>query len=128
MDIQGIHDRLLSFSSVLDVPPGGDETTVNASAHSAVLKSLVKECRDCCERLLTITQKLQVKDDSKVKWWKSFEKALYEAWKKDDVEQLKSRLRGCQTEMSLRLCAISRCVNGIIISNSAQDSIQANRG
>jgi len=109
-DVEGIHTRLLSFSSLLNGTPGNDETAVGGSVHSAALGALLQECRGCCDRLLAITQKLQVKDDTKAKWWKSFEKAVYEIWKKEDIDHLKSRIRYCQTEMVLQLCAISRFV------------------
>ncbi|PMD53220.1 uncharacterized protein K444DRAFT_668312 [Hyaloscypha bicolor E] len=33
--------------------------------------------------------------------------ALYETWKKEDIESLKSRIRDCQTEIVMHLCRIS---------------------
>ncbi|KAK4446070.1 hypothetical protein QBC34DRAFT_153266 [Podospora aff. communis PSN243] len=113
-DGEAVYNSLLSFSAMLSrhvTPgsndPGADADAVDTSAHAAALGNLVQDCRKCCDRLLEITRKLQVKDDSRAKWWRSFEKAIYDTWKKEDMEDLRQRIRDCQAQMMLQLCAIS---------------------
>src|SRR5438132_1202542 len=71
-DVEGVYARLLSFSSLLKGPDPSSNSadTVEASVHAVALSGLVQECRGCCDRLLEITRKLQVKGDSKAKWWR----------------------------------------------------------
>jgi len=111
--VEGIHARLLDFSTLLQGMPQSyneGEAIFQSSRYSLALAKLVEECREHCEKLLAITRKLHVKDGTKVRWWKSFEKALYETWKKEDIESLNSRIRDCQTEIVMHLCHISRLV------------------
>ncbi|KAK0621036.1 glycosyl hydrolase catalytic core-domain-containing protein [Immersiella caudata] len=64
-------------------------------------------CLGCCDKLLDITRRLSVKSDSRAKWWRSLEKALYDTGKNEDVDDLRQRIRNCQMQMTLHLCAIS---------------------
>jgi hypothetical protein len=110
-NVEGIYARLLDFSTLFQGRPHSDNedaATFQSSKYFLALAKLVEECREHCEKLLDITRKLQVKDGTKARWWKSFEKALYETWKKEDIESLKSRIRDCQTEIVMHLCRISR--------------------
>jgi hypothetical protein len=109
--VEGIYARLLDFSTLFEGMPQSqneDAVVFQSSKYFFALAKLVEECRGHCEKLLGITRKLQVKDGTKARWLKSFEKALYETWKKEDIESLKSRIRDCQTEIVVHLCHISR--------------------
>jgi len=109
--VEGIHARLLDFSALLQgrqQSHNENEAIFPSSKYILALAKLVEECQGHCEKLLEITRKLQVKDGTKARRWKSFEKALYETRKKEDIESLKSRIRDCQTEIVMHLCHISR--------------------
>ena len=111
--IEGVQVRLLGFSAFLKgTPRSKDEACViyGTSKHSVALEKLGEKCQGYCEQLLSIIHKLQAEDGTKPRWWTSFEQALYEIWKMEDIEVFRGQIRECQTEIVMHLCIISRSV------------------
>lgn len=110
--IENIQQRLLAFSNQLrSVSQSSNEQSGNSINPSHVsLTQLVKSCSDNCEKLLDITRKLQVKSDTKRRWWRSFQKAMYDVWKEDEIKRLEDRIRLTHTEIVMGLCDISAYV------------------
>ncbi|KAJ2996916.1 hypothetical protein NUW58_g812 [Xylaria curta] len=109
--IDGIHERLVSFEAQLS-RQGTTRSQVTptrlVSAHSDALDDLLKKCKQECIVLLGLTSKIKAKTNTGGRLWASFRKAILEVWHDDEISKLQSRLQEYQTEIIVRLCAISR--------------------
>lgn len=109
--VEWMQARLLSFSALLKgTPTSKDEACAiyGTSKHSVALEKLGEKCQGYCEQLLSIIHKLQAEDGTKSRWWTSFQQALYEIWKMEDIEVFKGQIRECHAEIVMHLCIISR--------------------
>ncbi|KAI1084093.1 hypothetical protein F5B20DRAFT_365513 [Whalleya microplaca] len=109
--LDGIYDRLLDFDKLLRVQTearDGASITTTVSEHYGAIEPLLDGCRLECDKLLEITLKIKAKEGSKGRRWESFRKAMHEVWRTEDISRLQIRLRDYQTEIIIRLCAISK--------------------
>ncbi|TGJ80507.1 hypothetical protein E0Z10_g8258 [Xylaria hypoxylon] len=109
--IDGIFERLVSFEAQLsrqDNARSQDTATGSVSAHSNALNELLEKCRQECNILLGLTGKIKRIKTTKGRLWESFRKAMLEVWHNDEILKLQSRLHEYQTEIIIRLCAISK--------------------
>ncbi|KAI3325372.1 hypothetical protein HD806DRAFT_446340 [Xylariaceae sp. AK1471] len=109
--IDGIYERLVSFEAQLshqDKTRSQDTATGSVSAHSNALDELLEKCRQECNILLGLTGKIKRIKTTKGRLWESFRKAMLEVWHNDEILKLQSRLHEYQTEIIIRLCAISK--------------------
>ena len=106
--LEEVYSRLSDFSITLK---GWVEHREAVGGHRAPVKGLketVTSCKDDCDKLLDIIEKLRVKSGTKRRWWHSFSKAMHEVWHSDDIESLRARIADSRQLMVLKLCAISR--------------------
>ena len=118
--LEGIHVKLSDFSENMQMwlqsrhaAPAGP-----ASKYASGLMELTRSCKDDCDQLLGILSRLRVRQGTKGRFWQSFQKAMLEVWKSDDISRLKERIRDAQRAMTLQLCAISRSVFSPSLSSS----------
>jgi hypothetical protein len=82
---------------------------VSAESSSVTLtyQKLLRSCDDIAKELLSVVDKLKVKDGPHRKW-RSFGKALRSIWKKDEVSKLRSRLSELRDQIVTHVIADSR--------------------
>ena len=115
--LEAVYGRLSHFSSELatEAAPerlvdgaGSEEARPRKSSNEASIVELAKICKCDCDVLLGILEKLRKKSSSAPKWWKSFQAALCEVTKADEVKEIKARIERNQTQMVFYLCLASR--------------------
>ncbi|KAI0465992.1 hypothetical protein F4859DRAFT_498970 [Xylaria cf. heliscus] len=109
--LEGIYERLVSFEAQLsrqDKTQSQDTTKSSVSAHSDALEEILEKCKQECSILLGLTSKIKVTKTRGGRLRESFQKALLEVWHKDEILKLQARLHEYQTEIIIRLCAISK--------------------
>lgn len=87
--------------------PTSDECEVEKTV--LAVKGLAELCKEDCDKLLQITDKLRLRRDDFGSKWKSFRIAMKKAWKESDIEEIEERLHQRQTTLTLHVCTISRC-------------------
>lgn len=119
-----IYGKLSSFSSKLGAeaasPPAVPKQSVTddstseepphpkKSSNDTSIAELAKICKADCDSLLGILEKIKRKSSSGPRWWKSFQAALLEVTKADEVKVIKERIDKTQTSMIFYLCLASR--------------------
>ncbi|KAI0444290.1 hypothetical protein F4803DRAFT_512023 [Xylaria telfairii] len=109
--IDGIYERLVSFGAQLSRQGKAqpqDTALGSVSAHSDALEELLEKCKQECNILLGLTGEIKATKTTRGRLWESFQKAMLEVWHKDEILKLQSRLHEYQTEIIIRLCAISK--------------------
>ncbi|KAI1324667.1 hypothetical protein F5Y16DRAFT_402233 [Xylariaceae sp. FL0255] len=101
---QDICGTLIKFNEDLRQPPSGAD---QLSKYGKALAQCAAACKQECEDLLRIMNKLRTIATTGPRYWNSFRAALTEVWKHDDIEDLRSRIADCQRQMNLLLCAAS---------------------
>lgn len=99
------------LSAPIDQPdntPESERCEYGPSKHTLGLQELAKTCHTYCEGLIEIVSKLKLKQGSTWRRGRSFYKAMLEAWKREDIEQLRAQIRDVEQLMVTHLCAISR--------------------
>ncbi|KAK4210084.1 hypothetical protein QBC37DRAFT_390760 [Rhypophila decipiens] len=130
--LETIYGKLSSFSAELGadvarneaVPgtPGAVEAVQKGkmSTNESSIAELARLCKSDCDSLLAILDKIRKKGSSGPKWWKSFQAALLEAIKAEEVKAIKTRIDKTQTQMMFYLClASSEKLTGIATQLSA---------
>lgn len=72
------------------------------------VKGLAKACKEDCDKLLQITDKLRLRRGDFGSKWKSFRVAMTKVWKEGDIEEIEERLHQRQATLTLHVCTISR--------------------
>ena len=109
--LDAIYSKLIDFNSHIQASlfPGPVELEGgHISKHAPKLIEITRICKEDCDKLLAILTRLRVQPGTKGRIWRSFQKAMLEVWKLDDINSLKVRIRDSQRMMTLQLCAISR--------------------
>ncbi|KAM7210659.1 hypothetical protein V8F06_013958 [Rhypophila decipiens] len=77
------------------------------STNDSSIAELARLCKSDCDSLLALLDKIRKKSSSGPKWWKSFQAALLEATKAEEVKAIKARIDKTQTQMTFYLCLAS---------------------
>lgn len=72
------------------------------------VKRLAELCKEDCDKLLQITDKLRLRRGDFGSKWKSFRTAMKKVWKEGDIEEIEERLHQRQVALTLHVCTISR--------------------
>jgi len=109
--LDAVYGQLGDLSAGLDATSNsGVHFSARELAKSvATIKNLSRSCKEDCDKLLGIVQKLKTNSGSK-SMWKSFRVALKTVWEKKHITQLEERLSKTQVALTLQICAISRFV------------------
>jgi hypothetical protein len=83
-----------------------DETPKKSSYETSIAE-LATMCKCDCDSILRILDKLK-KNSSAPKIWKSFQLALLEVAKADEIKAIQARIEKAQTQMTFYLCLASR--------------------
>ncbi|GAP86792.1 putative vegetative incompatibility protein HET-E-1 [Rosellinia necatrix] len=111
--LDGIYRRLSDFSSDLGAQCGGHpqpflgDLQRLANRRAAALGTLATKCKQDCDQLLEIVNRLRRSSVAGPRWWASFVVAWKEVAKAKEVKELQERIEGYQGQMVLHLCAIS---------------------
>ncbi|KAI1420431.1 hypothetical protein F5Y12DRAFT_773072 [Xylaria sp. FL1777] len=111
--LDGIYRLLSGFSSDLGTQCGGHlqpfpgNLQLLANRRAVALGSLAARCKQDCDHLLAIVNRLKTSSVTGPRWWASFIVALKEVAKAKEVKELQERIEGYQSQMVLHLCAIS---------------------
>ncbi|KAI0904421.1 hypothetical protein F4823DRAFT_614930 [Ustulina deusta] len=111
--LDGLYRLLSDFSSDLGARCSGHpqpylgELQRLANRRAAALGSLATRCKQDCDRLLEIVNRLRTSSVTGPRWWASFVVALKEVAKAKEVKEIQERIEGYQGQMILHLCAIS---------------------
>ncbi|KAF4428716.1 hypothetical protein CFRS1_v007714 [Colletotrichum fructicola] len=106
--LEGICGRLIAF----DINLSQNSSSRSGQTHipsrlDRPLNECAAACKQDCESLLRILNGLKVVKSRGPKSWNSFQAALREVWKTNDIEKLKQRIVKHQREMTLLLSAIT---------------------
>ncbi|KEZ43037.1 hypothetical protein SAPIO_CDS5114 [Scedosporium apiospermum] len=106
--LDAVYGQLGDLSAGLDATSNsGVHFSARELAKSvATIKNLSRSCKEDCDKLLGIVQKLKTNSGSK-SMWKSFRVALKTVWEKKHITQLEERLSKTQVALTLQICAIS---------------------
>ena len=112
-----IYGKLSQFSSGLStkaahawpaVDGGSQEFRQRNSSNAASIAELAGICKGDCDRLLAILEAVRKKSFSASKWWKSFQAALLEITKADEVKAIQARIENTQRQMVFYVSLASR--------------------
>ncbi|KAK3329135.1 hypothetical protein B0H66DRAFT_14431 [Apodospora peruviana] len=126
--LETIYGKLSTFSSELSAtsetapetqPAATSEEPPQArrSSNDASIAELARICKEDCDNLIGILEKVKNKNSPALapKWWKSFQSALLEVTKWDEIKDIKARIEKTQTQMVFYLClASSEKLEGIV--------------
>lgn len=113
--LDGIYARLSGLANNLSCSPENGPRADSSnddgpSKQTQELERLAIVCKAHCDSLLGILEALRLKQGAKKRRWKSFQKAMLEVWRLDDVLELKSRIDDVQKLLVTHICAISKSV------------------
>ena len=104
-DLKKIYSKLSTFSNQL---VDTSFTVTNAALdHTSEIQEIARACKEDCEKLLDLVNKLRLKSKTSKIWWQSFSKAILELWSSKDLENLKIRIADARGLLILKLCAVS---------------------
>src|SRR5207247_481127 len=75
--------------------------------HVFAINDLARLCKDDCDRLIVIVERLKMGGGAKNRW-RSFSLALKTVWKGNEIADLEQRLHHTQTTLTLHVCAVTR--------------------
>ena len=108
IELEVIYEDLKSLSEKLKAT--ADPISLSRGClEERALGKLAATCKSVADELLTTLRDLRVAEGPHRKW-SSFRKALKTIWKKEKIEELKSRLEGLRDELSIQFLAILRYV------------------
>ena len=83
--------------------------------HVYAINDLSRLCKIDCDRLLEVVRKLQGGSGLKSRW-QSFKLAFMTVWKGNEILDLEQRLHHVQQTLTLHICALTRCLNQVPIT------------
>jgi hypothetical protein len=124
-ELENIYEKLSNFTSTLlgqetaghlsggRGSPNDPQGTTN-HAHISALIDLSRDCKDVCDQLLEMIQKLKVKD-GRFRRFRSFRAALEAAWDGNRIAELESRLDRFQKVILFHFFPILRYFRKFIV-------------
>ena len=104
-DLENVYSKLSTFSNQL---VNTNFSIANAvSDHTSEIQEIATACKEDCEKLLGLVNKLRLRSNVSKRGWQSFSKAVLELWTAKDLESLRKRIAEARGLLILKLCAIS---------------------